>query len=615
MSTSAPRAATAALCAILLMLAASAAQAQVVRSFTPRASFNQPGNAAMIGNALMTCTDGANQCAQARLGTATGTTGANHPNNNNAHQMVFVDVDPAAGLGNSSSADLNLPAGATVLFAGLYWGARADGAAAGRNALQFRPAGAIGYQTITAAQLDTNTIGGTAANRAYFASADVTALVQAAGNGTYTAGGIVGTTGTDRYAGWSLIVLYRDTNEPFRRLMVYDGAANVTDGAPVDISVSGLLTPLTGSFDTFLGALTWEGDLSILGDQFVMNGTQLNDGLNPATNFWNSTVSRLGSHLSAKTPDYVNQLGMDIDYVDASNILANGATSATFQFTSSGDVYYPHALVFAVDLFVPDLITSFTKQVVDLNGGELVPGDELEYTVSFVNEGEDGALDVIVTDPIPANTSYVPGSLEILGNAPGAPTGAMTDAAGDDLAEFLAGPDRVVFRLGNGADASSGGQILPDEAASFRFRVVVDDDNALAETDIVNTARIDYVSQTLDEPFDGESSATITVAPIADLSIVKSSSDDAVTSGDEVVYQIVVANNGPSAADGAVVTDPGVPDSLECTALVCSADGGAACPAGPTPAQLAAGLVIPTLPNGGTVTLALTCTVTASGVP
>ncbi|MDH5823897.1 DUF11 domain-containing protein [Luteimonas sp. RD2P54] len=606
--TSVPRAAAAALCVTLLLLAASAAQAQVVRAFTPRASFNQPGNAAMIGNMLMTCTDGANECEQARQRTATG---AN--NNNNNHSMVFVDVDPAAGLGNSSSADLGLPPGATVSFAGLYWGARDAVAAPGRGTLQFRTPGSLAYQAINATQLDTNPFGGDDTNRAYMAFADVTALVQAGGNGTYTAGGIVGTTGTDRYAGWSLIVLYRDTNEPFRRLMVYDGAANVTTQNPsVTMSVSGLLTPLTGSFDTFLGALTWEGDMNLTGDQFLMDGNQLSDGLNPATNFWNSTISRLGSNLTDKSPNYLNQLGQDIDYVDASGILANGATGASFEFTSSGDAYYPHALVFAVDLFVPDLITSFTKQAVDVDGGELLPGDEVEYTVSFVNEGEDGALEVVVTDPIPANTTFVPGSLEILGNAPGASTGAMTDAAGDDEAEFAAGPDRVVFRLGAGADSTSGGQVLPDEAASFRFRVVVDDDQALAETDIVNTARIDYISQTLDEPFDGESSATVTVAPIADLSIVKTG-EDAVTSGDETVYQMVVTNNGPSAADGAVVTDPGVPDSLECTALACSAAGGAACPAAPTPAQLVAGLAIPTLPNGGSVTLELTCTVTATG--
>ncbi|WP_149194488.1 DUF3344 domain-containing protein [Luteimonas suaedae] len=612
MSTFAPRAAAAALCAILLLLAASAAQAQVVREFTPRASFNQPGNAAMVGNTLMTCTDGAAECELARQRAATG-----NNNNNNNHTMVFVDVDPTAGLGNSSSADLSLPAGATVSFAGLYWGARAGETAAGRNTIQFRSPGAAGYQPITASQLDTNTFGGDASNRAYFAFADVTAQVQAAGNGTYAAGGIVGTTGTDRYAGWSLVVLYRDTNEPFRRLMVYDGAANVTGTNSVSITVSGLLTPLAGSFDTFLGALNWEGDMNLVGDQFLMDGTQITDGLNPNTNFWNSTVSRLGSHLTAKTPNYSNQLGQDIDYVNASNILANGATSATFQFTSNGDAYYPHALVFAVDLYVPDLVSSFTKGVEDLNGGEVLPGDELQYTISFVNEGEDGALDVVVTDNlVPGGTIYVPGSLEIVSNTPGAPTGAMTDVAGDDQAEFLTGPDRVVFRLGAGATASDGGQVLPGESTTFRFRARIADDNALAETDIVNTARIDYTSQTLNEPFDGEASATVTVAPIADLSVTKSNDVDAVLRDDEIVYRIVVVNNGPSAADGAAVSDPPA-EGLTCTAVTCGEEaGGAVCPAAPDVAQLqGTGLVIPTLPNGGTLTFSLTCTVTATGMP
>jgi uncharacterized repeat protein (TIGR01451 family) len=101
----------------------------------------------------------------------------------------------------------------------------------------------------------------------------------------------------------------------------------------------------------------------------------------------------------------------------------------------------------------------------------------------------------------------------------------------------------------------------------------------------------------------------------ADLSIVKSATPADVSSGDEVVYTLVVTNNGPVAADGATVTDPGVPGSLDCTALTCAVGGGAACPVAPTPAQLAAGLAIPALPSAGSVTLTLTCTVTASGTP
>ena len=39
---------------------------------------------------------------------------------------------------------------------------------------------------------------------------DVTAAVQAAGNGTYWVGDIPAATGEDRYAGWSLVVAYRN---------------------------------------------------------------------------------------------------------------------------------------------------------------------------------------------------------------------------------------------------------------------------------------------------------------------------------------------------------------------------------------------------------------------
>ncbi|WP_407353714.1 hypothetical protein [Luteimonas sp. R10] len=102
--------------------------------------------------------------------------------------------------------------------------------------------------------------------------------------------------------------------------------------------------------------------------------------------------------------------------------------------------------------------------------------------------------------------------------------------------------------------------------------------------------------------------------PCADLGIVKTVTPEEVRSGEAVVYTVQLTNNGPDPANGAIVTDPGVPDSLECTALTCAADAGAVCPGAPTPAQLATGLEIPTFPVGGAVTLELTCTVTATGL-
>jgi uncharacterized repeat protein (TIGR01451 family) len=220
----------------------------------------------------------------------------------------------------------------------------------------------------------------------------------------------------------------------------------------------------------------------------------------------------LGSRFSAKLPDYVNQLGFDADLVQY-NGLPNGTTSVDLQFTSSQDVYFPQVLTFAVNLYLPDLVTTFTKTVQDLNGGDVLPGDVLEYTISFTNTGLDGATNVVLRDPIPAHTQYVPGSLRVLANATGAPTGTFTDAAGDDIAEYapscpeFSGAPCVRFRLGTGANATSGGLIPPAEGARVRFRVQVLP-SAAGQT-ITNTAQISYNSQTLGTGYSQTASASV----------------------------------------------------------------------------------------------------------
>jgi len=90
---------------------------------------------------------------------------------------------------------------------------------------------------------------------------------------------------------------------------------------------------------------------------------------------------------------------------------------------------------------------------------------------------------------------------------------------------------------------------------------------------------------------------------------------DTVTSGTPTTYTIVVRNDGPNAANNAVVRDP-VAAGLSCTTdPTCSATG-ASCPISLSINSLQnAGLVIPSLPSAGVVTFTLTCTVTATGSP
>jgi uncharacterized repeat protein (TIGR01451 family) len=86
---------------------------------------------------------------------------------------------------------------------------------------------------------------------------------------------------------------------------------------------------------------------------------------------------------------------------------------------------------------------------------------------------------------------------------------------------------------------------------------------------------------------------------------------DTVTRAQPTTYQIVVRNNGPLSANGAIVRDEAA-TGLTCTTATCVPAGGAACPAltgAALAAALQAGVSVPTLPADGTATFTLACTV------
>jgi uncharacterized repeat protein (TIGR01451 family) len=300
-----------------------------------------------------------------------------------------------------------------VLFAGLYWGGRTT--TTSRNQVLFRRPGA-GYTTVTGSLTGTPVSGSATTPEAYQMFADVTSLVQAAGAGTYTVANVQTDLGTDRYGAWGLVVVVRDPSQPPRNLTVFDGFGAVqTAGGntTVDIGVSGFKTPPAGPVNTRVGVIAYEGDLGFNGDTLQLaspppNFKTLTDPLNPPDNFFNSTISRLGQRVTTKNPDFVNQLGFDADIVSAANIIPNSATSATLRLTTTGETYYPGVVTTAIDLFAP--IVDVNKKMTDLNGGVLVPGDIVQIDITTTNSGQDGASAMVLTDPIPANTTFVPGT-------------------------------------------------------------------------------------------------------------------------------------------------------------------------------------------------------------
>ncbi|MHA7246763.1 Ig-like domain-containing protein [Arthrobacter tecti] len=519
------------------------ADAAVVRPFEPVFSANTNGAIQIRGNSNMTCLTSAAGCTAARAGTGTVL-------NNNNFSMVFTDIDTTGSTFNSSNAQIAMPDSSNVLFAGLYWSGSLttpSGGTAPPNATLFNQVQlqtpAQGYSTVAAAETSR------LSNGAYYAFADVTSAVAAAGSGTYQVANIQAARGVDQYAGWSLVVAYGNPGEPMRNLTVFDGFGSVSGTEVVTIPVSGFQTPPSGQVRTRVGSVTFEGDRGFVGDQLQLNGQNLTNAANPAANTFNSTVSEDGSLITTRNPNYVNNMGSDADRFDATGILGNSATSATLRLTTNGDTYYPAVTTFSTELYAPKLSTDKSSE--DLNGGVLEPGDIIEYTLATVNDGQDAATLSRMVDAIPVNTTYVPGSMTLNGQP-------LTDADGDDTGVLRTGTDenRIRVNLGQGATATSGGRVGVGQTATVTYRAQVNPD-VLDDVDIVNVALTDYTGAQTGLAFSTSSNITRdpVTAPRSDLRIRKVAATDVVQRGDDAGYQIRVINDGPKAATGVIVTD------------------------------------------------------------
>jgi uncharacterized repeat protein (TIGR01451 family) len=195
--------------------------------------------------------------------------------------------------------------------------------------------------------------------------------------------------------------------------------------------------------------------------------------------------------------------------------------------------------------------------------GPVETGTVLTYRVKATNTGGDAAEALVLTDAVPAGTTYVPGSLRIV-DGPNA--GAKTDQSGDDQAHFDTAGNKAVFRLGTGASATQGGALVNTASlpagSTIEYRVTVD--AASSGRQILNTASATYenrLGETPEQLTATSNEVSVDVRPTADLTVAKSADATTVTVGQTVTFRITARNTGPNPATGVVVTDQ-LPGSL-----------------------------------------------------
>lgn len=224
-------------------------------------------------------------------------------------------------------------------------------------------------------------------------------------------------------------------------------------------------------------------------------------------------------------------------------------------------------------------------------------GQAMSYTVVASNPGANPVANAVFTDPAVANFTAVSVTCGSATGGASCPTAANTT---------------VALMQGSGI-------VIPSLPATGSVTFTITGTTAAAATgDLANTATLALpANRTESNPANNTSTDTDTLAT-AEVSMSKTlAAAGAIVPGSVVNFSLLVANHGPSVADGTTISDPAVA-GLDCTAIAsCAATGGALCPATDATALAAlktpAGLAIPALPSGGTVTLGLACTVTATG--
>lgn len=286
---------------------------------------------------------------------------------------------------SSSSATLNLNASDKIEKAYLYWAGSGDGDfEVDLNSETIVPDKTFSFSKTNAGITYT-----------YFSAfKDVTNSIQSTGNGNYTLSNLdislfeaLHFQTKTNFAGWAIVIIYKNDNLPLNQINVYSGL----QGVPDELSITLDNLNVIDNNNSKVGFVAWEGDKNLATENFQLNGTVLSNALNPSNNVFNGTDSITGS-----TALY----NMDLDIYDIQNNIDIGDTSAEISLTSYQDFVMISTVITKLNSQLPDATITIGSVEKECNSKTIA----VNYTVSNLNS----------TDPLPGGTPiafYVNGQL------------------------------------------------------------------------------------------------------------------------------------------------------------------------------------------------------------
>ncbi|MFD7321923.1 hypothetical protein ACFV9D_12720 [Streptomyces sp. NPDC059875] len=351
---------------------AGPATADVVEPFGKRYEESLYGDFRTIGNTVMGCPTAPADLAARCVAAAAGQGG----DNNNTFVMERINTASMADGYGSSTGRVEIPAGAKVAYARLFWGGN-DGTYKGPSGAQLGRCDISGADVVPSAGDHATTaphirVGAgaettvsidsmvtdppdTSGPHYYTGESDVTAAFAGVrgGDTQVAVGNIWAPNGKGCVAGWSLTVVYEfpgpeATHAPDRRhVYVYGGHVLQRSTSPATtVTVDGFHRT-TGKARASVTA--YEGDWNTPGDRFLVDGRNVAEAHTGNTN--NFFVSEDDGALA---PELTNNLGIDAKAFDIPDgAIPVGARSAELTFTTTGDTYVPSGLAFSVPVKDP----------------------------------------------------------------------------------------------------------------------------------------------------------------------------------------------------------------------------------------------------------------------
>lgn len=336
---------------------------------------------------------------------------------------------------NGSEAQLVLPNDVEVLYAELVWGgswANADGDVPDSAVVL----SANGDSIAVDHEITQEDLSGFNSTQYYLRSADVTDFVAEHGATTYATEGVPADEDTVindlNAAGWSLIVVYRNSAEPVRNLTVFVGGEFVEEDTVVDYEVDGFCTPPSGAFGGYATFSALEGDADRGGDFLTIAQdaagpfTSLFGPNNPEDNFFCSQINDGTGNLDtsgtfgndnhnpvAETNVLGGRQGWDVTTVPVSSDeghLEAGQTTALLRTQTLDDSYLPTAAGFAIEVNAPDFTGAESGIAPQLVGID----QTATANISFQNVGLVDATNLTFFAPLPAGLALE--SFSINGN-------------------------------------------------------------------------------------------------------------------------------------------------------------------------------------------------------